>query len=108
MVSLSLSGVTGPGTDAGAATVHDSVPSPTVEGPITPSSGISFLGSTLFAPAEVGYEQSEFFLSGKATSYTSATALATNGQWQVKPAATASRFARVARGEAADHLSPGP
>ncbi len=95
VVCLSLSAVTGPGPEAGAATVPGSVPSPTVQGPITPSSGISFLGSTLFAPSEVGYEQSEFFLSGQATSYTSATALATNGRWQVKPATTAPYKTRI-------------
>jgi hypothetical protein len=65
------------------------VPTPTVQGPILPSSGISFLGSTTFAPSQVGYEQSEFFLSGTASSYTSASPLSKNGQWDVKPATTA-------------------
>jgi hypothetical protein len=95
VVCLFLSGVTGPRTDAGAAPVHDPVPSPTVQGPIAPSSGISFLGSTLFPPSEVGYEQSEFFLSGTATSYTSATPLASSGRWNVKAATSAPYKTRV-------------
>ena len=36
-------------TSAGAA--NGSVPTPSVEGPILPGTGISFLGSTLFPPA---------------------------------------------------------
>jgi len=96
MMCLSLSTATGPLTNAGATTaVNGAVPSPSIEGPISPSSGISFLGSTLFSPSQVGYEQSEFFLSGKATSYTSATPLTKNGQWDVKPATTAPYKIRV-------------
>ncbi len=95
MACLSLSVLIAPATEAGAMTGNSSVPSPAVEGPITPSSGISFLGSTLFSPSEVGYEQSEFFLSGKATSYTSATPLTKDGQWHVKAATTAPYKTRV-------------
>ncbi len=92
---LSLSIVTGPGTPAGAAAGNASVPSPAIQGPISPSSGISFVGSTLFPPSEVGYEESEFFLSGKASSYTSTTPLASSGQWHVKAATTAPYKTRV-------------
>lgn len=95
MVCLSPWGVGGSGTVSGAATVNGSVPSPAIQGPILPSSGISFLGSTLFHPSEVGYEQSEFFLSGKATSYTSATPLADGGRWNVKTATTAPYKTRI-------------
>ena len=95
-MGLSLSVVTGPPTSAGATTAGNrSVPSPSIEGPVAPSSGISFLGSTLFSLSQVGYEQSEFFLSGKATSYTSATPLAKSGQWEVRPATTAPYKTRV-------------
>ena len=83
------------GAEPDPTTANGSVPSPTVEGPIMPSSGISFLGSTLFAPAAVGYEQSEFFLSGKATAYTSAVPLTKNGRWHVKPATTAAYKTRL-------------
>ncbi len=95
MICLSLSGITGQMSEAGATGAENSVPSPTIQGPITPSSGISFLGSTLFSPSAVGYEQSEFFLSGTAHSYTSATPLATSGRWNVTSATTAPYKTRV-------------
>ena len=79
MLSLTLT-LAGPGGVAGAAPSGVPVPSPTVDGPILPSSGISFLGSTLFSPSTVGYEESEFFLSGTATSYTDTSPLTNNGQ----------------------------
>ena len=66
---------------AAMARVASSVPSPTVEGPILPASGISFLGSTLFSLSQVGYEESEYFVSGTATSYTSTAPLAKDGKW---------------------------
>ena len=72
-----------------------SVASATVQGPILPAGGISFLGSTLFPLSLVGYEESEYFLSGTATSYTSATPLAQNGKWHVSPASTAPYTTRV-------------
>ena len=71
------------------------VPSPTVKGPILPTSGISLLGSTLFPLSQVGYEESEFFLSGTATSFTSAKKLTKNGRWHVTPAAHAAYTTRV-------------
>lgn len=78
-----------------AATGNPSVPSPTVEGPVLPTSGISFLGSTLFPLSKVGYEESEFFLSGTATAYTSKSPLTENGTWRVTPASTAPYTTRV-------------
>jgi hypothetical protein len=78
-----------------AATGNASVPSPTVQGPIMPTSGISFLGSTLFSPSKVGYEESEFFLSGTATAYTSKNALTKDGKWHVTPASTAPYTTRI-------------
>lgn len=89
------SNASAPATTSGTTVVTASVPSPTIEGPILPSSGISFLGSTLFPPSQVGYEHSEFFLSGTATSYTSATPLSKNGRWNVKPATTAPYKTRI-------------
>ena len=93
---LSIVGASGPeGGHAGAAPAGSSVLAPTVKGPILPSSGISYLGSTLFPPAAVGYEQSEFFLSGTATAYASRTPLAKNGRWRVTPEATAPYTTRI-------------
>lgn len=71
------------------------VPNPVVQGPITPSSGILLLGTTQFPLSEVGYEQSEYFLSGTATAYTSSTPLGSNGRWHVKPATTARYKTRI-------------
>ncbi len=79
---------------AGAA-IDNSVPTPSVQGPVLPSSGISYLGSTLFAPSTVGYEQSEFFLSGTATAYASSTPLAKDGRWHVSPETTAPYTTRI-------------
>ncbi|HEY1826539.1 MAG TPA: alpha/beta hydrolase domain-containing protein [Acidimicrobiales bacterium] len=90
-------GSTAPAAPTGAALapVRNSVPAATVKGPILPTSGISFLGSTLFPLAKDGYEESEFFLSGTATSFKSAKALNKNGQWTVTPAARAKYTTRV-------------
>jgi hypothetical protein len=58
---------------------------PTVEGPIT-GPGKPFIGSTVtFDLAQVGYQQEEYFISGAATAYTSATPLGSDGMWTVTP-----------------------
>ena len=73
------------------ATPHPSVPttSPTIEGPIGPETGKPGGSTTTFDLASVGYEQSEFFISGTATSYTSANTLTSDGEWSVTPSDTA-------------------
>ncbi len=85
----------GTSTPVGAAVRQSSVPTPTVQGPIEPSSGISYLGSTTFDPSAVGYEQSEFLLSGTATAYKSSTPLTKDGTWHVTPQTTAPYTTRV-------------
>jgi hypothetical protein len=94
--ALSL-GVVGAGAAVAAAAEpgNGSVPVPSVKGPIEPSSKLSLLGSTLFPLTKVGYEQNEFFLSGTADSYTSATPLAKNGKWHVSVATKAPYTTRV-------------
>jgi Alpha/beta hydrolase domain len=77
------------GTSPAGAAARATVPTPTVDGPILPTSGISYLGSTTFDPSAVGYEESEFFLSGTATAYKNETKLSENGKWSVVPATTA-------------------
>ena len=52
-------------------------------------------GSTLFPPSTVGYEQSEFFLSGTATAYKSNAPLTKDGKWHVTPQTTAPYTTRV-------------
>ncbi len=71
-------------TPAGAAT--SSAPAATIEGPIA---GAPALAATNFDLASVGYEQAEYFFSGTATAYTSATPLSTDGKWTVTPGPTA-------------------
>jgi hypothetical protein len=83
-----------PGRAAAAAT-KSSVPSATVQGPIFPASGISFVGSTLFDLSAVGYEESEYFLSGTATAYSSAPRLSKDGRWHVTPASPTPYTTRV-------------
>jgi hypothetical protein len=51
---------------------------PTIEGPVA---GTPSLASTNFDLASVGYEHAEYFLSGTATAYTSATPLSSDGKW---------------------------
>ena len=80
---------------AAGAVDSPQVPTPTVQGPILPSSGISYLGSTTFNPSVVGYEQSEFFLSGTATAYKSSTPLSKDGKWHVVPQTSAPYTTRV-------------
>jgi hypothetical protein len=93
LACLSLVAV-GPGSaPAGAAPTK--VPVPKVQGPVEPSSGLYLIGSTLFSPSKVGYEQSEYFLSGTARSYTSTTPLAENGRWHVVPKTSATYKTRV-------------
>ncbi len=84
-----------PQAATGAAVASSQVPTPTVDGPILPSSGISYLGSTTFEPSVVGYEQSEFFLSGTASAYKSSQPLTKDGKWHVTPQTTAPYTTRV-------------
>jgi hypothetical protein len=57
-----------------------------IEGPVA---GTPSLASTKFDLASVGYQQAEYFLSGTATAYTSATPLSSDGKWTVRPGTTA-------------------
>ena len=72
-----------------SSSISASVPRAAVTGPVTGGDGIDLLGTTNFNSKSVGYEQSEYFLSGTATAYTSPSPLATNGRWKVTPASTA-------------------
>jgi len=77
-------GLVAPG--ASAQSTAAAVPPATVEGPIPGNIVVTGVGFDL---ATVGYEQAEFFLSGTASSYTSATSLATDGKWTVSVKDTA-------------------
>ena len=60
---------------------------PTVENP--PELGDLSLLSTTFDLSIVGYEQREFFLSGKATAFTNVNELGVDGLWEAEPASEA-------------------
>jgi hypothetical protein len=66
-----------------------SVPPTAVTGPVTGGGGIDLPGTTAFDLNTVGYEQSEYFISGTAASYASAVALTPDGRWRVTPSQSA-------------------
>src|SRR6185295_9739493 len=68
------------------------VPTPTVTGPIA---GTPFLISTNLDLAESGYVEEEYFLSGTASSFTSASALTNDGKWTTTAADTAAYTTRI-------------
>jgi hypothetical protein len=70
------------------------VPVPAVEGPIT-GPGSPTIISTSFNLADVGYSQSEYFISGTATSYRRVGPAPANGRWKVTPASTAAYKTRI-------------
>lgn len=55
-----------------------------VDGPIWGDP--TLLGTTSFKLSDVGYEQSEYFISGNAKSYKSSVPLSSNGKWSVRVA----------------------
>jgi hypothetical protein len=72
-----------PTATAAAPAPPTAVPTPTVEGPITTGNGNIVVQSSSFDLASVGYEQAEYFISGTARSYTSATPLTDDGKWSL-------------------------
>ncbi len=78
-----------------AAPVSAQVPVPTVEGPISGGTGAPFIAATTFDLAQVGYTQSEYFVSGTASAYTNVGALDTDGVWTVAAGETAPYKTRI-------------
>ena len=68
---------------------------PTVQGPITTGKGSAVLGQAGFDLATVGYDESEFFLSGQATTYTASAPLGSDGRWSVEPGSLADYTTRI-------------
>ncbi|WP_078532310.1 alpha/beta hydrolase domain-containing protein [Streptomyces hokutonensis] len=83
------------GLSAPTAQAATAVGAATVTGPVTGGKGAVVLQGTTFDLASVGYTQSEFFLSGAASSYTSAVPLGSDGRWDVTPASTAPYTTRL-------------
>jgi len=67
--------------DSATPPKSDAVGTATVTGPITTGNGKTVLGPGGFDLASVGYEQNEYFLAGRANSYTSSEPLTTDGLW---------------------------
>lgn len=99
VVVLAFAATVGCGSDDGssgrAPMRGESVASPTLEGPVTGGAGAPFIATTVFDLAQVGYMQTEYFMSGTATSYVNVGALAADGLWTVEPAATADYKTRI-------------
>jgi len=68
---------------------------PTATGPITGGDGEIVMRGTTFDLADVGYEATEWFVSGTASSFTSAKPLARSGRWSVTPADTSPYTTRI-------------
>jgi Alpha/beta hydrolase domain len=58
---------------------------PNIEGPVTGGNGTPFIASTTFDLSQVGYSQSEYFISGTASAYTNVGPLTADGKWTVAP-----------------------
>lgn len=71
------------------------VASPRVEGPVSGGLGVAFVASTTFDFADVGYVQSEWFLSGTARSFRNRGALGDDGRWAVEDGDRAGYKTRV-------------
>ncbi|MET0628198.1 MAG: alpha/beta hydrolase domain-containing protein [Acidimicrobiia bacterium] len=68
---------------------------PTATGPITGGDGEIVMRGTTFDLADVGYEATEWFVSGTASSFTSAKPLARSGRWRVTPAESSPYTTRI-------------
>src|SRR5262245_33512725 len=75
LLVLALPGVLLQATAASASAAH-----PTVSGPVTGGNGLQTIG-TSFDLSQVGYEASEYFISGTATSYLPSQPLTSDGKW---------------------------
>ncbi len=74
---------------------EDAVSKPVITGPVTGGKGKPVLGPAGFDLASVGYTEQEFFQSGTATSYTSATPLASDGLWNLTDSGSAPYTTRI-------------
>lgn len=77
------------------AVIGDPIPTPTPTVELPPDVQATFWQGTGFDPALVGYERSEFFVSGTARSFTAVGELASDGRWVAEPAEEAAYKTRV-------------
>ncbi len=73
----------------------DAVTTPRVEGPVVGGKGSASLGPANFDLSTLGYQETELFLAGTATSYGADGPLTSDGMWTVLPAATAEYRTRI-------------
>lgn len=73
----------------------DAVGAVTVDGPVTGGAGEAVLAQGVPDLAAAGYVEEEFFVSGTASSYTSAEPLTSDGRWTVEPDESADYTTRI-------------
>ena len=95
LVASLVIAIGGPAAATPSPTRPRGVSLPTVTGPVTGGMGHPTIVSTSFDLGQVGYTGSEYFLSGTAHAFSSATPLTTNGRWRVQPASTAPYETRI-------------
>ena len=105
MIAVSACSSSSGSSSSTTTTVFNSpVAQATIKGPVSGGKGSVVLApsppqegqpATVFKLADVGYEESEYFLSGTATAYTSDTALTADGMWTTRDAGTAPYTTRV-------------
>lgn len=80
---------------AGPALTHETVPTPTVTGPVTGGRvGLPFTSSPVpLGPA--GYTEQEYFFDGTATGYQQSGTWGSDGRWSVQPAEQAAYRSRM-------------
>ena len=97
VIASLLSASSGGAVASHATRSHRASPSaavPTIDGPVTgPGDPSLILAGYPFS--QVGYAEKEFTFSGRATSYSSASALSTDGKWSVRPATTSAYTSRL-------------
>lgn len=78
-------------TATASPTSTPTVPNPEVEGPIT-GNGAPLIQATNFDLAEIGYVQTEYFISGTARAYTNDGEFDSDGVWLALPAGTTAAY----------------
>jgi Alpha/beta hydrolase domain len=95
LLSLIIVSACSDGSDRQPGDRDDYLPisTPLIEDP--PSMGDTFLNVARYDLADLGYTQSEFFLSGAASAFTNINELQSDGLWQVQPGETANYKTRI-------------
>lgn len=83
------------GNDEGGTIIVGTPAEATVEGPITGPGAPFVAGTREIDLGDVGFQQSEFFVSGTAVSYTNANQFDSDGRWLVREADTADYKTRI-------------